>query len=282
MKTFLAQLPFIYPFVWRIRERHLQARWDAFILSYPKCGRTWLRAMIGKALAHHFDVTEDQIGGIEFGDRLPLEGLPRIRVAHEGNPHLVHPMLQQRGRNEFRSFPVVLLVRDPRDVIVSNYFQATRRDHYFSGTMSEFLRSGRYGMDTYLKYLRIWETKRHVPRTLVLIRYEDLIAEPSEQLKQVLAFIGCGDVDSDTIKRAVEECRFEKMHKQESAGESDSGRLKPGDLHDPESYKIRRGIVGGYREYLTEDDVAYIEARMARHLPAWYGYEPCKRSTRQR
>jgi hypothetical protein len=27
---------------------------DVYLVSYPKCGRTWLRLMIGRAIAGHF------------------------------------------------------------------------------------------------------------------------------------------------------------------------------------------------------------------------------------
>ena len=36
----------------------------------------------------------------------------------------------------------------------------------------------------------------------------------------------------------------------------------------------RRGKVGGYRDYLGDDDLRYIEDLMGRELPAAYGYEP--------
>ena len=41
------------------------------------------------------------------------------------------------------------------------------------------------------------------------------------------------------------------MQKLEAAGAFDSNILHPGDVRDPESFKVRRGKVGGYREYLS-------------------------------
>ena len=36
---------------------------DVYLISYPKCGRTWLRVMIGKAVMLHFNLpdTEDNL-----------------------------------------------------------------------------------------------------------------------------------------------------------------------------------------------------------------------------
>ena len=61
------------------------------------------------------------------------------------------------------------------------------------------------------------------------------------------------------------------MKKLEAAGAFDSKILKPGNVTDPESFKVRRGKVGGYREYLTEDDQRYaLEA--IKQLDARFGY----------
>ncbi len=35
--------------------------------------------------------------------------------------------------------------------------------------------------------------------------------------------------------------------------------MTPGNRFDPESFKTRRGKVGGYREYLSQEDVAFID-----------------------
>jgi hypothetical protein len=37
------------------------------------------------------------------------------------------------------------------------------------------------------------------------------------------------------------------------------GALKRKDASDPDSFKVRKGEVGGYRETLSEDDRAFIE-----------------------
>jgi hypothetical protein len=36
--------------------------------------------------------------------------------------------------------------------------------------------------------------------------------------------------------------------------------LRTSSAADPESFKVRRGKVGGFRDYLAPDDIAYIDA----------------------
>jgi hypothetical protein len=46
-----------------------------------------------------------------------------------------------------------------------------------------------------------------------------------------------------------------------------SKTLQPGDYSDPDSYKVRRGKIGGYRDYLSAADLEYIDCCCER-LPA--------------
>ena len=44
------------------------------------------------------------------------------------------------------------------------------------------------------------------------------------------------------------------------------------DKDNPESFKVRRGKVGGWRDYFTEAEVALIEAELDRTLLPGFGY----------
>jgi len=61
------------------------------------------------------------------------------------------------------------------------------------------------------------------------------------------------------------------MQKLEAAGAFDSKILHPGDVRDPESFKVRRGKVGGYREYLSVEDQQYAANALA-ELDPRFGY----------
>jgi len=47
--------------------------------------------------------------------------------------------------------------------------------------------------------------------------------------------------------------------------------LQPADASDPESYKVRRGEIGGYRHYLSAADIAYLEGKMRCARCPWVG-----------
>ena len=51
------------------------------------------------------------------------------------------------------------------------------------------------------------------------------------------------------------------------------GRMVPRDKDNPDSYKVRKGKVGGYRDYFTDEEVAAIDARLAETLDPLFGYK---------
>ena len=82
---------------------------------------------------------------------------------------------------------------------------------------------------------------------------------PGEVLVRAIKFLGCDEVDEYIIRKAVEFASFNNMRKMEKDGFFKSGAMRPANINDDESYKLRRGIVGGYEYYLSEGDVKYID-----------------------
>ena len=75
----------------------------------------------------------------------------------------------------------------------------------------------------------------------------------------------------DMFQEALDFSRFENMQRLEAAGAFDSKILRPGDVRDPESFKVRRGKVGGYRDYLSAEDQEYA-AEALTELDVRFGY----------
>jgi alcohol sulfotransferase len=58
-------------------------------------------------------------------------------------------------------------------------------------------------------------------------------------------------------------------------------RLRPGDRANPQSYKVRRAKVGGWRDYFDDPEVAAIDALLAARPQPPFGYgakPPAQRS----
>lgn len=244
---------------------------DVYILSYPKCGRTWLRLMLGKVLALRFCLEDVDLLELQVLT-LSLPGVPRIKISHDDCPHLKTADELPARKTRYQDKKVVLLVRDPRDVMVSCYFEATKRAGYYQGSISSFIRDERYGIDGLIYWLNVWGENRSVPSDFLLVRYEDMCADAEGQLRRAVEFIGLDGIDDGIIRQAVQFASFNNMRRMEAEDTLSSARLRPGNPDDPESLKVRRGKVGGYVDYLNVEDVDYLNEKIKMQLVDYFGY----------
>jgi hypothetical protein len=241
------------------------------LLSYPKCGRTWLRMMLGRTLALHYGLEDANY----LANDLPTgtDGrAPRIRVSHDDNPQWKEPGTLARSKRRYRRQRVVFLVRDPRDVVVSMYFERTRREQVAVGSMADFLEAPVGSLPTILEYYNLWASHRSQPRDFLLVRYEDLQREAAVELRRLLDFIGVREVSDAHIAAGVEFASFDNMRAMEMREDFGSGRLRPRDRSDAESFKTRKGVVGGYVDYLEPAQIERVEGLVSERLDPFFGY----------
>ena len=251
---------------------------DAIILSIPKSGRTWLRAFLCAYFCRRF--------GLEFTlrpGRYALPGFPRVVFSHDLFEHRTKGDWWDRirgkylvPRRELGRAKIILLARDPRDCFVSLYLQLTRRDPNAAvklkqKTVSEMLRDEKFGMRAIINAMNNWLNAFSQRDNFTLVRYEALRASPAEHFRDLLAVLGESSPDANSFQEALEFSSFENMQKLEAARAFDSNILHPGDVRDPESFKVRRGKVGGYREYLSAEDQQFAAAAI-RELDRQFGY----------
>jgi hypothetical protein len=244
---------------------------DVVILSYPKCGRTWLRMMLGRTFALHFGLGDIDYLANDLLTDADARAL-RIRVSHDDNPQWKEPAKLGRRKSRYRRQRVVFLVRDPRDVVVSMYFERTRRERVAVGTMADFLEARVGSLNTILEYYNIWASRRSQPRDFLLIRYEDLQRGAAVEMRRLLDFIGLHDVSDAHIADGVEFSSFDNMRGMEMRADFRSGRLRPRDRNDMDSFKTRKGVVGGYVDYLEPEQIERIERRISEQLDPFFGY----------
>src|SRR5882762_1712993 len=250
----------------------------AIILSVPKSGRTWLRAFLCAYFCKRF--------GLEFTlrpDRHHDQRIPRVIFSHDVFEHRTKGDRWDRlrgkylvPRGELNRAKIILLARDPRDCFVSLYLQLTKRDPNVpiklrQKTVSEMLRDRRFGMHAIINAMNDWINEFAGRDNFSLVRYEAMRASPAEHFRDLLAVLGESSAEANIFQEALEFSRFENMQKLEAAGAFDSNILHPGDVRDPESFKVRRGKVGGYREYLSVRDQEYAADALI-ELDRRFGY----------
>ncbi len=257
---------------------------DVYLISYPKCGRTWLRLMIGRAIVSQYGLAENEDTLFIHWKHRPHPAVPRITVIHEDRPMLKIPDELESSKERYRSKRIIFLARDPRDVIVSSYFEMNKRGRLFGenpyekhqavfdGSLAEFVHQERGGFNTVLRYYNIWAENRSIPDGFLLVRYEDLRSNPQPELRRVIDFLGLTSIPDAILAQAVEYASFENMRKMEQQNTFSNGILNPANHSDQESYKTRKGKVRGYLEYLEDDEIEYLNIQVRQNLSPIFGY----------
>ena len=255
---------------------------DVVVVAFGKSGRTWLRVMLSRVS----DLTRGASGNrmLSFGHsgrRDPSQ--PKIFFTHDN--YIQDYTGNTDSKADYYDRRVLLLVRDPRDVTVSQYFQwkhrmkrkKTRLNHFPpKGTevsIYDFLMNPRYGLVRCVDFLNLWAKDLDRVADLLVVRYEDLRAEPVKLLSEITTFLGT-DAPPEVIEQAVEHASVDNMRKLETDNTSllAGGRMKPGERGNIDSYKVRRAKVGGYRDYFEDEEIAKIDAYVEDHLRPEFGY----------
>ncbi len=252
---------------------------DCVVVSFGKSGRTWLRVLISRFYQIRYGLRPSvMIGFDNLHRRNPA--IPRIFFTHDN--YLRDYTGHREDKRDFYDRRTVLLARDPRDVAVSQYFQwkfrmrpakkilndyPTEEVDIFTFVMSPA------GLPRVIDFLNGWAREMPRIREFLLLRYEDLKADTAAELARLLEFMG-EKPTAEELADCVSFASVENMRKLEEkqvfwlAG----SRLRPKDRSNPNSYKVRRAKVGGWRDYFDDAQVAAIDAYVAEHLDPVFGY----------
>lgn len=211
-------------------------------VSFPKSGRTWLRVMLDE-LGIHLHYTHALSG-------------------HRGAHHLSRLDTSSAGSYG----KILLLYRDPRDTAVSGYHHKNKRLGGYDGSISQFIRDPHHGVEKIVHFNQIWMDLAKQRNDMLVVSYEEMKINAADVLLKVGEFFG-RELDRSQVEEVVMANHFDRMKQRESAGnfaKQYGGALKPRDLSDDDSFKVRKGKVGGFREELSAEDIAFCEEAMRR------------------
>jgi alcohol sulfotransferase len=264
-----------------------QLKWlersDIVVVSFGKSGRTWLRVMISHLFRVMYDLPENALLSHDNFHRLN-KAVPRIFFTHDN--YIKDYTGDAETKRPFYNKRVVLLARDPRDVAVSQFFQWKFRlkpgkvainnypDRDSDIGLYDFISGDNGGsIPAICDYLNLWARESRQVDNFYLLRYEDLRRDPNGELAALLEFMQV-DATPEQVDAAVEYSSVENMKKMESSKKFQlaGARMLPGDRNNPDSYKVRRAKVGGYRDYFSDSEVDSINTLLAASLDPVFGY----------
>lgn len=258
------------------------ARADAVIVSFGKSGRTWLRVLLSRYWQLKCGLPASAMIGFDNFHRWDRRA-PKLLFTHDN--YLRDYTGHRDDKRDYYDSRVILLVRDPRDVAVSQFFQWKFRmrpgkkdlnaypPHNADVSIFEFV-TGPAGVPRVVAFLNEWARELSKLRALHLVRYEDMREDPAAELGRILRFLG-EEPTAEQLADCVAFGSVENMRKLEEKRVFwlSGSRLVPKDRDNPNSYKVRRAKVGGWRDYFEDHEIAAIDALVA-DLDPVFGYRP--------
>jgi hypothetical protein len=226
---------------------------DIFLVSYPKSGNTWTRFLIANLVYPEknpdFSNINNLLPDVEGMSKRDLERAPKPRV------------LKSHQYFDPRYPKVIYIVRDPRDVVLSEYhFDIKRRavaeDFPLPQFVSRFVRGElNHPYGTWGENAATWlYTRRGDPRFL-LVKYEALQAQAMNELGRIARFMGI-TADPERLALAIERSSADRMRELEKT----QGHLWSSTRETRQDKPfVRAAKAGGWKMELPEASVAEIE-----------------------
>ena len=247
---------------------------DGFLVTAKNSGTHWLRFMLSHALARRYGLpaplhssgraSDDFVGHPKHGQKYP-------QVPFIGSSHNVPSALfaQAWFRQLFRSPPVVVLVRDIREAMLSHY---VKWGPLLDLSLSDYVRSPAPGRRDvadawwYVDFFNRWgRMAMSFPEAILIVRYEDLLEDAETWLGRIDAHLKLG-LDADSIRAAAALADRETLR----------SKLDPeyGEEIVPDQQR-RAGVS------FSAEDEAQLQAVFDRHLVHAFGYDGFGREERK-
>ena len=231
------------------KQRWEQVVKEIVVLGYPRSGNTWLSRILG-------DLLDSPVGGLYNAKPLATEG---------GNRQGAHRILQLHLKPVYEmkdsvlpsawglcvplwkgNPPLVHVIRDPRDVVVSAMFYWDLKD---IDTALECVGAGVWPLKAHGAWADYVGSWLHVPGVHI-VKYEDLHQRPFEILDLLLSQWGI-TVSDQHISRVLS--RQEIGRKREAIQTDGESRPYGKTI---QLKHLRRGVAGDWREHFTPEQEA--------------------------
>ncbi|XP_012942059.1 sulfotransferase 6B1 [Aplysia californica] len=237
---------------------------DVMLCGYPKTGSHWVHEILhmlvngkselskhGKGLGGMIDVMPDII----------IDSLSSPRVL---NSHFVYEDLP-KGVREHRT-KIVLTVRNPKDTVVSFYNHVRNLEEFYTytGEFKDYFElwiEGNVDYGSYFDFYLSWDEllKNQERHPVLLVKYEDIKAQPMENIKRIAQFLEV-DVTDKFVAEIVEKTSFDSMKSKRA--KATAAKL------------FRKGKVGDWRNWLSEEQSEAVDKEWRTKMFGCTLYQP--------
>ncbi|TKW20780.1 hypothetical protein SEVIR_4G111200v4 [Setaria viridis] len=268
-------------------KRRFEPRPDDVIVASPmKCGTTWLialtfatmarRAQPPNAVDHplrHLNPHQclPFLEGLFAGGReSELDGFPSPRLMNTHMPLAMIPRAAPPAAGDGSGCRVVYICREPKDMAVSlwHYFRRVHPGLTLGDIVDGACDGTTPGGPFWDHILGYWRASAARPENLLFLRYEDLLRDPSENVRRLARFVGlpfsAAEEDAGVVRGIVELCSLDSLRGMEAnrTGYVDS-RIKI-----PREALFRKGVSGDWKNHMTPEMVRRMDEIIADKLHA--------------
>jgi|GEM_PF-1315191 len=251
-------------------------QFDCHIATAKQCGTHWIKYMLSLVLCKIHDlpypenIRADSVVGHTKTPPI-YKDIPQIAVTHS-HPHY---LLRIPSIITMIDLPkLIVLVRDPRDILVSSYEKTKGTylnkkvygDESKHVSFSEYLRGDVRG---YTRIEDIWgltlffnswgAISNNKALTLKQVQYEEMIADPKQILADICVFIGIQGATAQILNAVIDETSRDKMKK----------RIDPTEAKAEKSVNLK---IRNFKDWYNQEDRKFTDAVFSKHLKYNFGY----------
>lgn len=224
-----------------IKNKFLKSKFDKFIISYPKSGRTWLYEILKLyAFKLYSDPNKYQQGLVKIGNNL-------IKFEHDCSDWVPYPQKKLKIKNrEIINSKKIILIRDPREIIISSWYHLTFREKINNEKINKFIDNSYLGIIKIINFYNL--INENLLNKSIIINYATLCNNTSVEVEKILDFFDI-EINKNLISECIKDCSFENLQTKE---------IKTNKIMDKRSLKFRRGKIGNLSEDLENKDIKKI------------------------
>jgi sulfotransferase family protein len=239
---------------------------DVFLVSYPKSGNTWTRFLVANLV---YPEKNPDFSNID--ELLPdPEGMSKRNLARAARPRI----LKSHQYFDPRYPKVIYVVRDPRDVVLSEYYfdikrRAVADDCPLQQFVSRFVRGQlNHAYGTWGENVATWFYTRRRDHRFLLVKYETLQSQAMHEMGRIADFLGIS-AGPERLSFAIAQSSADRMRELEKK----QGHLWSSTRETRQDKPfIRSARAGGWKTELPETSVLEIESAWG-ELMHQIGYE---------
>ncbi|XP_071723987.1 cytosolic sulfotransferase 15-like [Rutidosis leptorrhynchoides] len=256
---------------------------DIFLITIPKCGTTWLKALVFSIVNRtRFDFSSHPLLTHNPHDLVPFLEHKLFRSPPIGDPeilpsprilasHIPYNLLPQSIiEDSLGSCKIVHICRDPKDVFVSlwHFANSFRHDGFSPMSLEE-------GFDLFCKgisffgpiwdnTLGYWKASLESPNKVLFLKYEDMKENTFFHVKKLANFLDRPftheEEENGVIQEIIKLCSFETI----SNLEVNKTGIHRNQIKN--SVFFRKGVTGDWKNYLTLEMADQIDSIVEQRL----------------